>query len=107
VAPQDAPKASALVTLWTALGGSMAAASLVTLTQRREAFHQGVPAASVALHNPAVTTYLTNHPAASLYQLVAGQAQSLAYADAFAVIGVIGLAAVPLVALLRVKGRPS
>ncbi len=105
VAPKDAPKASAFVTLWTQLGGSVAAASLVTLMDRREEFHQDVLASNVSLHSVAVGTFLQQHSLASLYQMVTAQATTLAYGDAFALIGALGLLAVPLVSLLQGKVR--
>ncbi len=105
VSPKDAPKASAFVTLWTQLGGSVAAASLVTLMDRREEFHQNVLASNVTLHNPPVVAFLQTHPLATLYQLVTSQARTLSYADAFALIGALGFVAVPLVALLQGKVR--
>ena len=105
VEPKDAPKASAFVTLWTQLGGSVAAASLVTLMDRREEFHQNVLAGYVTLHNTAVHQFLGAHPLAALYRIVVDQATTMSFADAFTVIGVIGLLTVPTAALLQGKAR--
>lgn len=103
VPPSDAPKAAAFVTLWAQLGGSIAVACLVTLTDRRDAFHQDVLAGAVTRHNVVVAQFLATHSATQLYQLVAAQAATLSYADAFGVVGVISLVTIPFVGLL--KGR--
>ncbi len=103
VPPKDAPKASAFVTLWTQLGGSIAAASLVTLADRREQFHQDILAGSTTLHSMAVAQFVHADHAQALYQLVVNQATTLAFADSFRIVGLLGLATVPVVALLRTK----
>jgi DHA2 family multidrug resistance protein len=100
VAPQDAPKASAFVTLFTQLGGSIAAASLVTFVERREDFHQSVLAAAATLDRPGVASFLQGHSLAELSHLVVAQATALAYSDAFAAMGAFGLFMSPVVYFL-------
>ncbi len=106
VPPQDAPKAASFVTLFTQLGGSIASASLVTFTERRADFHQSVLAAGATLHDNAVQTFLRTHPLAELYRTIATQATVLSYADAFFVMGVIGIIMSPLVFFL-VRKEPE
>lgn len=104
VPPQDAPKAASFVTLFTQLGGSIATASLVTFTERREDFHQSLLAAGATLQDNAVQTFLRTHPLAELYRTIATQATVLSYADAFLIMGVIGVVMSPLVFFLGRKG---
>ena len=103
VEPKDAPKASAFVTLWSQLGGSLFAASLVALLDRREAFHQDAMAANANLHAPAVEAFLRSHPLQALSQLVTSQAAIVGYEDVFLVIGAALLITAPTVAFLKGK----
>jgi DHA2 family multidrug resistance protein len=101
VAGSEAPKAASFVTLASQLGGSIASASLVTLVDRRLQLHQTMLASTVTRANPAVTDFLQRHPLAELYQLVASQAATMAYADAFLASGVIAVLLSPLVVFLK------
>ncbi len=103
VEPKDAPKASAFVTLWSQLGGSMFAASLVALFDRRQAFHQDAIAANANLHATAVNAFVQHHPLQALYTLIITQSTLLAYVDAFIAIGAVLFVTVPTAALLKGK----
>lgn len=106
VAPADAPKAAAFVTLATQLGGSIASASLVAFVDRREQFHQSILAANVTMARLPVTEFLRTHPVRELYGLVVSQATTLAFADAFLAVGSVGILLSPLaLALNRPKER--
>ena len=105
VPPKDAPKAASFVTLWSQLGGSIAVACLVTLTDRRAAFHLDVLAGATTQHPSAIRVFLSTHSPGQLAALVAAQAATLSYADAFLVVGALGIATLPFVLLLQ--GRPK
>ncbi len=98
----DTAKASALVSLSQQLGGSISTAAVVTSLAQRDALHYSSLAQGVTLRNPAVAG-LVQHGASlgSLYGLVVQQAQTLAYADTFLMIGFITLCLTPCVLLLR------
>ena len=99
----DTQKATSLQSLFQQLGGSISTALLVTLLDRRGAFHRDVLSGNVTLAHPNV-----NHIsglAGALPKLAAGvaqQAATLSFADAFIFLGVITLVLTPLVLLLRV-----
>jgi DHA2 family multidrug resistance protein len=98
----DTAKASALVSLSQQLGGSISTAAVVTSLAQRDALHYSSLAQGVTLRNPAVAG-LVQHGASlgSLYGIVVQQAQTLAYADTFLMIGFITLCLTPCVLLLR------
>ncbi|HUA10014.1 MAG TPA: DHA2 family efflux MFS transporter permease subunit [Candidatus Acidoferrales bacterium] len=98
----ETQKATSLQNLCQQLGGSIATAVLVTLLDRRGAFHQDHLAASVTLASPAVQHALAEHaPLTALSALVAQQANTMSFADAFYMLGVVTLVLSPLVLLLR------
>jgi MFS transporter, DHA2 family, multidrug resistance protein len=98
---EDAPKASAFITLAFQLGGSIAGALIVTLLDRRADFHTDTLAAAVSTANPAVRQALTQMSPAQIYGAIAGQAQTLAFADIAYVVAAFALLLVPLVLVLR------
>ena len=104
----DTQKATSLQSLFQQLGGSISTAILVTLLDRRSAFHQDVLAGNITLAHPNV-----NHISVlqgALPKLAAGvaqQAATLSFADAFIFLGVITLVLSPLVLLLRVPRAPA
>lgn len=100
VQSNEGPKASAIVILATQLGGSIASASLVTLTDRRELLHQSTLAGAVTLAHPGVSSFLHGHSLIALYQTVVEQATALAYSDAFWVSGVLAMGFAPFLLLL-------
>jgi DHA2 family multidrug resistance protein len=106
VAPADGPKAAAFVTLATQLGGSVATASIVTFVDRREDVHQASLAATATLNRaPVAQFFAQHHPVGALYAMVVSQASALSYADAFLVLGFIGILMSPLALALGRKGK--
>ncbi len=98
----DTQKATALLSLCQQLGGSVATAILVTLLDRRGAFHLDNLAGAITLSHPAVQRALAAHaPLTSVAGAVNQQATALAFADAFYVLGVVTFVLTPLVVLLR------
>lgn len=105
------PKATAFQSLSLQLGGSFSTAGLITLLQRREAFHQTVLATTATQQNPALQILMqqTHSAAATLgmvYQQIVVQATTMAYADAQWVLGAITFVLLPLVFVLP-KRRPN
>ncbi|HTX59499.1 MAG TPA: DHA2 family efflux MFS transporter permease subunit [Verrucomicrobiae bacterium] len=105
---RDTQKATSLMNLCQQLGGSVATALLVTLLDRRGAFHQDDLSASVNLAEPAARAALQHHaPLALLNGLVSQQAAAMAFADAFYFLGILTLVLTPLVLLLRSRGAAT
>jgi MFS transporter, DHA2 family, multidrug resistance protein len=99
--PEDAPKASAFITLAFQLGGSIAGALAVVLLDRRVDFHADVLAGGITLASPAVRQALTHISPAQLSDAVAGQAQTLAFADIAYAVAALAVLLVPVVLLLQ------
>jgi DHA2 family multidrug resistance protein len=98
----DTQKATSLLSLCQQLGGSISTAFLVTLLDRRSAQHLDTLAGGITLREPAVQQALARHAApAQIAALVGQQASTMAFADAFYVLGVVTLVLTPLVLLLR------
>jgi DHA2 family multidrug resistance protein len=98
----ETQKATSLMSLFQQLGGSISTAVLVTLLDRRGAFHQENLASSINLANPAVQRALEAHaPIGTLAGIVSQQAATMAFADAFYFLGIVTLILTPLVLLLR------
>ncbi len=97
----DTQKATSLLSLCQQLGGSISTASLVTLLDRRAAFHSDILAGSITLgRHPVAQAVQNNVSHANLAQLVSVQATTMAFADAFTFLGYVTLALTPLVLLL-------
>lgn len=104
----DTQKATSLLSLCQQLGGSISTASLVTLLDRRGALHLDALAGQLTLAKPAVQQALQHHaPIASIAGLVNAQAATMAFADAFYVLGAVTLVLTPLVFLLRSPRTPG
>ncbi len=98
----DTQKATSLQNLFQQLGGSISTAVLVTMLDRRSAFHQDHLAASVTLSSPALQHALAQHtPLSNIAALVSQQASTMSFADAFYFLGIVTLVLLPLVFLLR------
>ncbi len=98
----DTQKATSLISLCQQLGGSISTAVLVTLLDRRAAFHQDILAGNITLASPAVQRALAAHaPLTLLAGLVQQQAATMAFADAFFFLGAVTLVLTPLVLFLR------
>ena len=104
----DTQKATSLLSLSQQLGGSIATATLVTLLDRRAAFHLDTLAGSVTLGSVAVQHAQQAHaPLGGVFRIVVQQASTMAFADAFFFLGAITLVLTPLVLLLRTqRGAP-
>lgn len=99
----DTQKATSLLSLCQQLGGSISAATMVTILDRRNAFHTDALAGHINLASPAVQRVIEAHGSmARVAGLVGQQAATMSFADAFFVLGVVTLALTPLVLLLRI-----
>jgi DHA2 family multidrug resistance protein len=106
--PADvAPKATAFVALSLQLGGSLSTAALVTFLAHREALHQSSLAANVTLANVAVRNAVQHGGLATIYEIVIQQANTMAYADASHILGVLTLLCTPLVLVMQRQRRPT
>lgn len=107
--PKEGPKASALVILAFQLGGSVAAAAVVTMADRRQQFHQSMLAGSATLHRPDVAAFMQTHPhpVAQLAQIIASQSTILAYGDALFAAGVFVACFSPFVTFLKQQRQLS
>lgn len=99
----DTPKAAALLALAQQLGGSIATAVLVTLLDRRGAFHHDALAAGITLSRAAIANVVQHVSPQALAGLVTREASALSFADAFYLLALCGALAVPLVLILRTK----
>ena len=104
----DTQKATSLVSLCQQLGGSISAAVLVTLLDRRGALHLSNLAGEMTRRNGALVDALAHHASvANVYAQVAQQSTTMAFSDAFIFLGVITLLLTPLVVFLRGPRTPS
>ncbi|MDP9023944.1 MAG: DHA2 family efflux MFS transporter permease subunit [Candidatus Eremiobacteraeota bacterium] len=98
----DTQKATSMQSLCQQLGGSISAATMVTILDRRTAFHNDALAAHITLASPAVQRVLEAHGSmARVSGLVAQQAATMSFADAFFVLGLVTLALTPIVLFLK------
>ncbi len=101
LAPAVIPKAASFQSLSLQLGGSISTAALVTLLDRRSAFHQDVLAAHIAPSSSAVAGFLAQHGSlGQLYGTVLKEASVMSFADCQFVLGVLAIALMPLVFVL-------
>ena len=91
----DAPQASAFITLAFQLGGSIAGALAVFIVDRRSTHHLENLAATADRSRFAVSLFLAHHTPSQLYSMVLEQAQTLAFADEAWVLGVAALCLIP------------
>ncbi len=104
VPPTEGPKVAAFLILALQLGGSASIASLVALADRRTQLHQSQLAAQATLSRPQIAAFLSSHPVADLYHLIASQSAVMAYADVLFAAGCIAVVFSPFVSLLTQKG---
>lgn len=97
----DGPNASAFITLAFQLGGSIAGAVLVTIVDRRAAFHLSTLASSINLGRVPVPSDPSRTWLSQTFQVVAQQAQTMAFADTAFVVGAMAMALILLVPLLK------
>jgi DHA2 family multidrug resistance protein len=119
IAPTEAGAASGLFNMMRNLGGAIGTAAIETFFTHREQFHSAIITPKVSLLQPATRNrladlqqYFMSHgfpdPAGAMHraiiaigQTISAQATIMGYADSFALIGAVLLAAVVLVAMLR------
>ncbi|HTT80750.1 MAG TPA: DHA2 family efflux MFS transporter permease subunit [Stellaceae bacterium] len=119
IAPAEAGAASGLFNMMRNLGGAIGTAAIETFFTRREQFHSAMITPDVSLLQPATRErlaalqhYFMAHgfpdPAGAMHraiiavgQTIRAQATILGYADSFALIGAVLLAALVAVAMLR------
>jgi MFS transporter, DHA2 family, multidrug resistance protein len=124
IQPSEAGAASGLFNMLRNLGGAVGTAAIETFVTKREQYHSFVINAHVSLLQPATVSrlaslrqYFIEHgvpdPGEAMHRAVIAvgetiraQATLMAYADAFALLGIMLVAAVLAVALLR-KGTAS
>ena len=102
----DTAKASSLLSLSQQLGGSLSTAVLVTMLDRRAAFHQSMLAAGITHANSSVQRILLSAGPEGLqriYAVVVREANTLAFADAFWMLGLVAFLLAPLVLLIRTQ----
>jgi DHA2 family multidrug resistance protein len=100
---EDSSAVSAFINLFFQLGGSIAAATLVTLLDQRQALHMDTLSGLETLSRvPVREAFGSGRPlqqaAYGLSQLVSQQSLAFAFADVFLVIGVATLVVLPLIA---------
>ncbi len=104
----DTQKATSLISLCQQLGGSISTAVLVTLLDRRGAFHQSSLAGEMNARNSALHIATAHHASlGGLYAVVVEQARAMAFADAFLVLAAVTLLLAPLVLFLRSPKAPA
>ncbi len=119
IAPKEAGAASGLFNMLRNLGGAIGVAAVETFVTKREQYHSFIINAHVSLLQPATVSrlgklqqYFINHgvpdPAAAMHsaviavgETIRAQATLMAYADSFALLGVMLLGAVLAVVLLK------
>ncbi len=101
----DTPKASSLLSLCQQLGGSLSTAFLVTLLDRRAAFHQSALAGHATL--ALLPTIPRGGSLAALYATIVREASVLAFADAFLALALVAALVTPLVLTLRSRGSAA
>src|SRR5271154_5322367 len=124
IAPQEAGGASGLFNMMRNLGGAIGTAAVETFFTKREQFHSAIITPEVSLLEPATRNRLTDlqqyfmshgfpDPASAMHRAIIAvgdtiraQATIMAYADCFALLGVVLPVAVVLIALLK-KGAAS
>src|ERR1700733_12337070 len=124
IASQEAGGASGLFNMTRNLGGAIGPAAIETFFTKREQFHSAIITPEVSLLEPATRNRLADlqqyfmssgypDPASAMHRAIIAvgdtiraQATIMAYADCFALLGVVLLVAVVLIALLK-KGAAS
>ncbi len=101
--PEDSTAVSAFINLFFQLGGSIAAATLVTLLGQRQALHMDTLSGLATISRVPVREAIGSGQhlesvAAGLSQLVNQQSLAFAFADVFLVIGMATLIVLPLIA---------
>src|SRR6202035_1674523 len=124
IAPAEAGAASGLFNMMRNLGGAIGTAAIETFFTKREQFHSAIITPDVSLLEPATRSRLTDlqqyfmshgfpDPAAAMHRAtiavgdtIRAQATIMGYADCFALLGVLLIATILPVALLK-RGTAS
>ena len=96
VPPSDTTKVSALLALFQQLGASLSTAIMVTIVDRRTAFHFDHLAAGITMSRPVIAAFMHSHSLQSIAQTLTREATTLGFADANLVGGICGLVLVPV-----------
>jgi DHA2 family multidrug resistance protein len=99
--PHEGPKASAFINLSLQLGGSISVAMLDVFVHQREEFHSTILGGAITQANFVVRQFLTTHSQLALANLVYTQSTILSYADGSMAIGIVAIACIPLIFLMR------
>lgn len=103
----DTTKASSMLSLAQQVGASVSTAVMVTIIDRRAAFHMSALAGGVTLNNPHVAALAAAHGSLSqLSAVVLRESTTLGFADANVVGGMIAFAAVPAALAFGLTLRP-
>jgi DHA2 family multidrug resistance protein len=98
VGASESSKASSMLSLFQQLGASFSTGIMVTIIERRAAFHFDALAATITPRAPAIHDFLFLHHGTikSLYRIVEQQAITGGFADANFIGGVLAFAMVPV-----------
>jgi len=100
----DTSKASSMLSLSQQLGASFATAVVITIIDRRTAFHLNHLAAELTMSRPAIAAFLDAHGSLTeLASIVQRQATTLGFADANFIGGLAAFIMVPVALLFRTK----
>jgi len=100
----ETSKASSMLSLAQQLGASFATAVLVTIIDRRAAFHLDHLAAVVTRNRPAIVAFLGAHGSpAELSLILQRQAATLGFADANFIGGLAAFAMIPIALVFRTR----
>jgi len=100
----ETSKASSMLSLAQQLGASFATAVLVTIIDRRTAFHLDHLAAVVTRNRPAIVAFLGAHGSpAELSLILQRQAATLGFADANFIGGLAAFAMIPIALVFRTR----
>jgi len=107
VPPSDTTKVSAMLSLFQQLGASLSTAIMVTIVDRRTAFHLDHLAANITMSRPVIATLVHSHYSVhSIAQLVTREATTLGFADANLVGGICALVLVPVALFFPTRKPP-
>lgn len=100
----DTSKASSMLSLSQQLGASFATAVVVTIIDRRTAFHLDHLAAEVTMNRPAIAAFIGAHGSATdLALIVQRQAITLGFADANFIGGLAAFGMIPVALFFRTR----
>ncbi len=104
VPQSESSKASSMLSLFQQLGASFSTAVMVTIIERRSAFHLDVLAGSITAQH--LNAHATGLPLHALSAIVEQQAVTLGFADANFAGGVVAFAMLPVALLFLARREP-